>query len=142
MTLQDDFHSLSARAKEADERVEAAKNKADTDLEHDVHKARESADKQADRLRKSADTNDAKISAWWEKVGDDWHDHVATVRKNVADKRSAHDLKEAQRAADEAGDDAAYAISYATAAVDEAQYAVLQATLARKRADELASGTG
>jgi hypothetical protein len=142
MTLQDDFHSLSVRVKEADDRVVAAKDKAETDLESDVHKARESADQQAGRLRKSADTDRDKVSAWWKQVGDNWDDHVTTVRKNVADKKAAHDLKEAQKAADEAGDDAAYAISYATAAVDEAQYAVLQATLARKRAEEMAAGAG
>ena len=47
-------------------------------------------------------------------------------------------LKAAQRAADSAEDDAAWAIDYAYAAIDEADYAVLQAMLARMDADALA----
>ena len=38
--------------------------------------------------------------------------------------------------------DASFAIDYASAAIDEAEYAVLDATLARKKADEMAAAPG
>ena len=72
-------------------------------------------------------------------MGRSWNDHVATVRQNIDDRRAAHDLASAQRAADQADDDAAYAIDYAFAAIDEAEYAVLDAQLAHFDVDELAS---
>jgi hypothetical protein len=69
-----------------------------------------------------------------------WNDHLAAVRKSVDDRRAAHDLKAAQKAADQADDDAAFAIDYAYAAIEEAEYAVLDADLAHVEVDELAKG--
>jgi hypothetical protein len=48
------------------------------------------------------------------------------------------DLHRAQSKADNAEDDAAFAIDYAYGAIEEAEYAVLDAALARMDADELA----
>ena len=44
--------------------------------------------------------------------------------------------------ADNAEDDAEFAIQYAVAAIDEAEYAVLDASLARKEAEELSDQAG
>ncbi len=52
--------------------------------------------------------------------------------------KGANDAKAAERAAEQADADAAYAIDHAYAAVEEAQYAVLDAELAHRHADELA----
>jgi hypothetical protein len=64
------------------------------------------------------------------------------IRQNIDEKRSEHDLNAAQRAADNAEDDAGVAIQYAYAAIEEAEYAVLDATLTRMNADSLAKETG
>ena len=66
-----------------------------------------------------------------------WVDHVQQVQKHFEDKRAAHDLKSAQRAAERADFDAAFAVNYALAAIEEAEYAVLEAYLAHREADEL-----
>jgi hypothetical protein len=62
--------------------------------------------------------------------------------EDVEGKRAAHDLKTAQRAADQAEDDAIVAVDFAYAAIGEAEYAVLDATLARREADDMATGAG
>ena len=142
MALSDQLSQLSARTKEFEDRARAAKSKAKADLEQEVESAREAAQAQGDVLRKSAEDHKGKISSWWDSVGRSWNDHLDAVRKDVDDKRAAHDLKTAQKRADNAEDDAAFAVDYAYAAVEEAEYAVLDATLARMEADEMAATGG
>jgi hypothetical protein len=142
MTVSDQLSQLSARTKELEDRATAAKSKAKSDLQQEVASAREAAQVQGDALRKSAEAHKGNISAWWDSVGRSWNDHLAAVREDFDDKRAAHDLKTAQKHADNAEDDAVFAIDYAYAAVEEAEYAVLNATLARMDADEMAAGGG
>jgi hypothetical protein len=139
MALSDQLTKLAARAKEAEDHAAAAQTKARAELEKDVKTARDSAKAQADRLSKAADAGKGKLSAWWESLQRSWNEHVAEIRQNIDEKRGAHDLDVAQRQADSAEEDAAFAIDYAYGAIEEAEYAVLDATLARMEADELAA---
>jgi hypothetical protein len=139
MALSDQLTELAKRAKQLEDHAAAAKQKNKADLERDVKDARESAQSRAEALHTKTATAKGQVSAWWENVGRSWNDHVATVRQNIDDRRAAHDLASAQRAADQADDDAAYAIDYAFAAIDEAEYAVLDAQLAHFDVDELAN---
>jgi len=141
MALSDQLSKLAARAKQAEDRTAAAQTKAKAELEQDVKSARESAQVHADQLRKNAETDKALLSDWWDDMQRSWNDHLATVRDNIDQRRVEHDLKTAQRNADSAEEDAAFAIDYAYGAIEEAEYAVLDATLARKDADELATGS-
>src|SRR4051794_1318051 len=61
-----------------------------------------------------------------------------TSTSRRCEKAAEHDLKAAQRAADEFYAYASCVIDYTFAAVEEAEYAVLDATLAQMEADELA----
>jgi hypothetical protein len=140
MALSDQLSDLAARAKQLEDHAAAAKQKAKADLEADVNQARESAQARADALRQSAEAGKGRISAWWDGVQRSWNEHLAAVRKNAEDRRAAHDLKAAQRAAERADEDAAFAIDYAYAAIEEAEYAVLDADLAHMQADELEKG--
>jgi hypothetical protein len=142
MAVSDQLNKLADRTKELEDRAAAAQGKTKADLEADVERARRAAQTQADGLRQSAEASKGKISAWWDDTQRSWNEHMAAVRKDVDDKRSAHDLKSAQKAADRADDDAAFAVDYAYAAVEEAEYAVLDAALAHMDADELAGKTG
>jgi hypothetical protein len=67
-----------------------------------------------------------------------WNDHVAAARKNFDDRKAAHDLKSAEKAADRANKDAEWSIDYAYSAVVDAESAVLDALVAQMDADELA----
>jgi len=140
MALSDQLSRLAARTKELEDRAAAANQKAKADLQQDVKAASEASQVQADALAKSVDESSSHVSAWWDSVGRSWNEHIAAVRKSIDEKRAAHDLKAAQKAATQADDDASYAVDYAYAAVVEAEYAVLDATLAHVEADELAAG--
>ena len=142
MALSEQLTRLVARATELEDRVAASTTMTKADLQQDVKNARESAQAQGDELRKRAEAGKETISAWWDSVQRSWNDHLAAVRENIDEKRNEHDLKTAQRAADSAEEDVAFAVDYAYAAIEEAEYAVLDAALARKDADELAEASG
>jgi hypothetical protein len=137
MTASDQLTKLAARAKEAEERVAAARGKAKADLEQDVETARQSAQEQAERLRNSADAGKDKISVWWHDLQRSWNEHLATIRDDIDSRRAEHDEDKAVKRAERAEDDAVFAIDYAYAAIEEAEYAVLDAELARLEADQL-----
>jgi hypothetical protein len=141
MALSDQLTKLAGQAKEAEDRTAAARVKAKADLEQDVEQSRAAAETQAESLREAAEASEGKISAWWNDVQRTWDAHVAKVQENIASKKAEIDRNRAQADADEAEADAAFAIEYASAAISEAEYAVLDATLARMKADELATST-
>jgi hypothetical protein len=141
MALSDELTKLAARAKEAEDHAAAARGKTKADLEQEVKQARESASTQADKLRESADAHQNRISSWWRDVERSWSKHVAAIKDDIAERRAERDLDSATRRADNAEDDATFAINYAYAAIEEAEYAVLDAALARMEADEKAAAT-
>jgi hypothetical protein len=138
MALSDQLNALATRAKEAEDRVAAAKQKAKADVEQEAKAAHQSAQEQADALRaKTAATKD-EASAGRDRVQKSWNDHVAAARKNFDDRKAAHDLKSAQRSADRASEDAEWSIDYAYSGVVDAESAVLDAIVAQMDVDELA----
>jgi hypothetical protein len=141
MALSDQLTELAARAKEVEDRAATAKKQAKADLEQDVKNAREAAQTQADSLHAHSEKTKNDISEWWTNLGRDWKSQIESIRREVDKDRAAHDLKHAQKVAERADDDAAFAIDYVYAALAEAEYAVLDAYLAHKEADELAQAT-
>ena len=139
MALSEQLSKLSVRTKVLEDRAAAAKDEARADLEQEVKAAREASQANAEALSKSIETAQAEVWVWWDGVARAWDQHVATVRQHIDDRVAAHDLKAAQRDAEEADAYASYLIDYTYAAVEEAEYAVLDAALAHMRADELAA---
>ena len=138
MALSDQLTKLAAQTREFEQNASKARMKSEADLQASVARARASAQAQGEELRKRADASKDHISSWWEDVQRSWNEHLSAVRKDVEQKREAHDLRSAKKQADRADDDAAFAIDYAYAAIIEAEYAVLDAALAHKHLDELA----
>ena len=139
MAMSDQLSKLAARTKALEDHAAAARQKARTDLEQDVQAASDASMADAEALGKDLDAQEAEVSAWWTGVSRSWDEHIAKARGRVDRKKQQHDLKAAQRDADDAADYASYLIDYIYAAVDEAEYAVLDATLAQREADELAA---
>jgi hypothetical protein len=137
--MSEKLSRLSDRTKELKEHADAARQKARADLEQDVAKAEAASKANAEALRESVAATEAEVSAWWTDVGRAWDENLTKMRKHIKEQSAKHDLKAAQRDADDAAAYAAYVIDYTYAAVEEADYAVLQATLARMEADELAA---
>jgi hypothetical protein len=139
MALSDQLSELAARAKEAEHRGAAARDKSKAGLQADVETARASAQERAKRLRESAEANKNKLSVWWYDLQRTWNEHVAKIRDDIEGKRAEHDVDRAERRAEHRADDAAFAVEFAYSAIEEAEYAVLDAELARMEADELSA---
>ena len=133
MALSDQLTELAARAKEAEDRAAAARDKSKAGLHEDVETARASAQERAKKLRESADANKNKLSVWWYDLQRTWNEHVAKIRDDIDSKRAEHDEDRAERRAEHRADDAMFAVDFAYTAIEEAEYAVLDAELARKR---------
>jgi hypothetical protein len=139
MAASDELAKLAVRAKEAEDRVAAAREKAKSDLQDDVELSAADAKATAEKLRQTAQAGKGKVSVWWDNAQRTWNEHIATIRENIEARRAEHDVDRAELRADIAEDDAVFAIDYAYAAIEEAEYAVLDASLARVEADELAA---
>lgn len=137
MALSDDLSKLAARAKTAEDRFTAAQQDAHAKLQQDVKSAGDSLQKGTDKLREAAEANQGKVAAWWNDVQTSWDDQIASVRRDIESRKAELDLKAKQRYADDAEEDAEFAIAYAYWAVEEAEYRVLDAVLARKDADSM-----
>jgi hypothetical protein len=141
MAASDQLFKLAERAKEAEDRVAAAKGKAKGDLEQEANDARAVAQAQADDLRETIDSGKGKVSDWWADAQRSWSEHVATIHSNIERRHAEHDRERAEENAEIAEDDAMLAIDYAEATIEEAEYAALDAALARAEADELAAAS-
>jgi hypothetical protein len=135
MELSDRLAKLATRAKEAEARAAAARDKAKAEIELDVASARAAAQDRAHRLQQTADATKSNLS-------DAWNSHVAAIRETIDDERDGQDLQRAKCRANDALDDAEFAIEFAYSAIEAAEYAVLDAHLAQMEADELAETSG
>ena len=142
MALSDELTKLATRAKEAETRTVAARDKAQADLEREVESARTAAQAQAEKLRQGAESGKAEVSGWWTDVQKSWNAQAARVREDVEGKKEKHDVHMADVRADDAEGYASFAIDLAYSAVVEADYASLDALLARKEADQRAAEAG
>src|SRR4051794_9980135 len=102
MALSDQLSTLAARTKQLEDRASAARQEVRADLQHDVEAARETSNANAEALGKKVDAQEAEVSAWWTDMGRSWDEHIARMRVRVDKRKDQHDLKAAQRAADEA----------------------------------------
>jgi hypothetical protein len=132
------LYALATRAKEAQERGTAAREKASAQLQTDVDAAEQKARVHAEELSSKMDETKGKVSDWWEDTQKHWNKSIKEAREHIEEKRAERDLNKAQKKADRAEKDASFAVEYAYAALDEAEYEVLDAILLRKYADELA----
>jgi len=138
MSASEELARLSARAKQAEDRAGAARKQGKAEVERSANEARAEVAAHADKLSETANATTAHVSESWNDMQSSWAKHIAKVRQDMDDRKAGLDLKMAETRADDAEDDALFAIDYAYATVEEAEYAVLDAILARKEADELA----
>jgi hypothetical protein len=142
MAVSDDLSKLSVRAKEADDRVTAAREKAKAGLEEDLDFTRTAVEKQNAVLRELVSESKGRMSDRWHDLQAAWNEAISPVREEIENRKAEHDLHKAERRADMAEEDARFAIDFAYSAIVEAEYAALDAALARVEADELSNQAG
>jgi flagellar biosynthesis/type III secretory pathway protein FliH len=89
MAVSDDLTKLAARAKEAEERVAAAREKSKADLEADLEYARGVGEEEAKGLRETAEEGKGRISDRWNDVQEAWNQAIAKVREDVDARRQS-----------------------------------------------------
>jgi hypothetical protein len=138
MALSDELLRLSQRAKQAEDRVQAAQTQARDRLEKDVDHARHDTQTTAEKIRTSTAAAAGEAEAWGDDMKRSWNQHLASVREKMDARKARHDAKVTELRADDANDYALFAIDLAYSAIEEAEYATLDAVLARIDADEAA----
>lgn len=137
--LSEQLNELADRVKKSEDFVTAAraKNRALLDEERQTLKT-SIANGKAQMDADAADAAD-QTRSWWNDTRQSIDARIAELREERDDHRAARSVKRAERRADDAEQDAAYAVDFALAMLDEAEYAVADAILARLDADELAT---
>jgi hypothetical protein len=136
---EEELSALAEQTKQAQQKVDAARNQTKADLEKAVSDSRSAAEARASELRSSAKAAKGGLSTWWDDQQKGWNDHLAKLRQDLDEKNAEHDASKAEKRAERAEANADFAVKFASAAIDEAEYAVLSALLARRDADELAT---
>jgi hypothetical protein len=139
MSASDRLAELAGRAKQAEDRAAAARGQAKGELERSADKARAEAQAHAEKLRASANATEGNVSESWNDMQETLNAHIAKARKSIGEKKDEIDVKRAEKSADNAEDDALFAIDYAYVTIEEAESAVLDAIVARSDANELAT---
>jgi hypothetical protein len=138
MAVSDDLLRLSQRAKEAEDRVAAAKSQERDQLKQDVEHARQNTQTMAEKIHGESAAAAGRAQSWGDDIKRSWNQHLAQVRERIDARKASHDAKVAERNAQDSDDYAVFAIDFAYSAIDEAEYAVLDAVLARADADAAA----
>lgn len=115
----------------------AAPEKARADLEENLDFTRTAVEKQNKVLRELVREEKGRISDHWNELQAAWNEIVTKVRDDIDDRKAEHDLQKTERRADNAEEDARFAIDFAYSAIVEAEYSSLDAALARMEANEL-----
>ena len=142
MAALDDLSKLSVRAKEAEDRVNAAREKGKADLEEDLDFTRTAVEKHNAVLRELVSESKGRASDRWRELQAAWNEAISKAREEVENRKAEHDLHKSERRADRAEEDARLAIDFAYSAIAEAEYASLDAARARMEANELSNQAG
>src|SRR4051794_25110713 len=81
VTASEQLYRLGDRAKQSEEKIERAKEESQADLQAQVKRARQASQQRAVALKGTATDAEAKASARWGKVQDDWNEHIARIRQ-------------------------------------------------------------
>ena len=138
--LSEQLNDLAERAKKSEDFVNEARAKNRAYLDNERETLKTSIASGQVRIGADVAATEDKGRAWWNDTRQSINERVGELRAERDDHRAAHDLKKAERRADDAEVDAAYSVDFALAMLEEAEYAVADAVIARIDADELAAG--
>jgi hypothetical protein len=137
--LSEQLNELADRVKKSEDFVSAAQAKNRAFLDDQRETLKTSIDNGKAQMKADAAADADQTRSWWNDTRQSIDGRITELRAERDDHRAAHTLKRAERHAEDAEQDAAYAVDFAVAMLDEAEYAVADAVLARLDADELAA---
>jgi len=131
---------LSVRAKDTEDAVHAAQNESRDKIAALRQKARETATAATEKVNQQIKSvNDTAARNWGAaraKIAAD----MAALKANVAHQKHEHDVRRAEKHADDLEWEAGFAIDSAIASIEQAKVAVLDALDARLDAEEAKQG--
>lgn len=133
--LSDRLYDLSVRAKNFETAVTAAQKEGHDKVVARTAEARASATASVDKVKQSLkaarDAGSTKWGAMEAKLGAD----MDALKTRVSEKKRALDARIAERDAEDAEDDAGFAIDYAISSIEQAKLAAFDAISARLNAE-------
>jgi hypothetical protein len=133
--LSDQLSDLSVRVKNVENAVAAAEKEGHDKVMARIAEARASATAAVDKVKQSikaaSDAGSTKWGAMEAKLGAD----MDALKMRISEKKRAIDATIAERDAEDAEDNASFAIDYAIASIEQAKLAVFDAISARLDAE-------
>ncbi|HYU65277.1 MAG TPA: hypothetical protein VEK09_00860, partial [Jatrophihabitantaceae bacterium] len=111
--LSEQLTELAARAKQAEDFVDAARSKNRAFLDSHRETLKSSIDDSLARVAAGAAAAQDKADSWWGETRSAVEDRFASVRAERDEHRAERDLNKAERRADDAEQDAVYAVEFA-----------------------------
>jgi exonuclease VII large subunit len=135
------LQGLSEQAKKTEDVVAAARERNRARLEAHRDQLHDAWTAAVNRTRQQVDADDAALQFRWWQMRERIRGHFAELQDRSERWRGDHDVKKAERRANQAERDAAEAVDFAVIALNGAMEAVVDAVLARADADELATSS-
>ncbi len=135
--ISEQLADLSARTKEAEQAVAAAKDRGSAMVQQREEEIKADADQRKQNLSQHVSDDRDSVAAQWSGLTNKVQSDIDGLRAKVDYKMYEHDRDRAIRAADDAEVSAERAIYFALDAIDYAETAVLDAALARETAASL-----
>jgi hypothetical protein len=133
--LSEQLSELSVRAKHAEDALSAAQKEAHDKIEVRKQKARADATMAVEKVNQNIKSANNDAMRDWNAVKAKVSADITALKAKVAEAKHDHDVKRAERRADQLEWEAGFAIDYAIASVEQANLAVLDAIDGRVEAE-------
>ena len=138
--LSDSLMDLAGRVKRVEDSATAVQEKNRAALQARRDELEATIEHEVDQLQKATTQAKGQARTWWSETRASIERQIAQMRADFEKWQAEMKQKNAERAAQDAEEDAVMAVTLAAYCLDAAEWAVVQAELARGEADQLVKG--
>jgi hypothetical protein len=135
--ISEKVQQLKDHAAHAEKEIAAAQKETDKKMDTAIDSAKAEAKVRQDKFKENVAARKATAASDWETLQAEHNKRIEKIKNTIATKKDTHDLKVANRQADDAEGYASASIDYALIAIDDAEIATLEAIDARFYAESL-----
>ena len=135
--LSEQLKELSDRVAKAETKAAAAAQESKEKVEASIQKSKADATARQASFKASVMGNQAANAAQWKELQDNYNQKIQQIKNKIETEKEAHEVKKANKRADDAESYAEAAILFVYLAIDEAEVAILEAIDARAYADAI-----
>jgi hypothetical protein len=141
MSISEQVDALQKRVAELKSSADQARQETNEQVKARISKAKADITARQSAAKEKAEQAAGRTQSEWKKLQADNAAKMKDLQDRIGRQRDQHDIKKAEKEADDAEENAADALDYAASAVDQAQLAVLDAIDARNWADARAAAS-